>query len=479
MSIEHAKANDTTDDQYYVEHPIRLLKFVLRKLKIRELFSKYIHEPRSRVDVYDLTFLLMHGLFTHIFRSRSKHYFKLNLLRPEASAAVAKFNGNNNHCPCTRTLDDVLNNLNPDDFKPILPAIFRSLCRNKVFQLHPEFIPGGEYAIAIDAHVTHVYHAHSQHPCQSCPYCLKRTRGDKVWYVHLDLVASFTAPNGLQIPLIFHRVRARPEWGQLSHDKWKQECERTAIPALLKELRCQFPRLPLCIHLDSLYATDPTLTLLEKLSMGYSIVRKTKVLKTVGEDCEGLKPLNKPLEVESENGRFKIRQTIYFFNDIMYRQHNLSVIQLDEKAEKKPSKRFAKVISRKCHWEWIVHRHLSSRNARETAARSRVRWKQEEFFNDIQTRGFNICHDFNRSPIAQTVRTYLILIAYAISAILTYSRFGQLALSKGTMTVIFMMEQMLNDVIYIPGEALFKWSDPGQLRWGKDPPTIIVQAIKY
>jgi hypothetical protein len=98
----------------------------------------------------------MHGLLTHLFRSPSKHKFQLNLIRPIASTAVAKFNGGANQCPCTRTLNDVLINLKPEDFKPILPAIFRSLCRGKVFQLHPEFVPQHEYDIAIDAQVTHV-----------------------------------------------------------------------------------------------------------------------------------------------------------------------------------------------------------------------------------------------------------------------------------------------------------------------------------
>jgi hypothetical protein len=473
MSIEQAMPDYTTDDEYVVEYPIRLLKFVLKKLKIKELIGKSVHDPRSRVDKYDLSFLLMHCLFTHIFRSPSKHQFQLNFFKPEASAAVARFNGDNNHCPCTRTLDDVLNNLNPNDFLPILPAIFRSLCRRKVFQLHPEFIPQNEYSIAIDAHVIHVYHDNSQHPCQTCPYCLKRTRGDKVWYLHFDLVASFIAPNGLQIPLMFHRIRARPEWGQLGEDKWKQECERTALPFLLKELRCQFPRLPFCIHLDSLHATHPNLTLLEELDMGYSIVKKAKVLKTIGEDCEGLKRFNEPLEVEGKSKRFKVNQTIHFFNDIAYRQHNLSIIRLDENAEKKPSKRFAKVTSRNTHWEWIVHQYLTPGNVKDTAIRSRIRWKQEDLFNDLQHRGYAICHDFNRAPTAQLVRTYLILIAYAICSILTHLRLGQSILSKG-MTIIFMMQKMLIDLIYVPEETLFKWDDPGQIRWGKDPPELAI-----
>jgi hypothetical protein len=411
----------------------------------------------------------MHGLFTHLFRSPSKHKFHLQLLRLEASKAVAKFNGEQDHCPCTRTLDDVLINLDPADFQPILPAIFRALCRKKVFQLHPEFIPQNEYAIAIDAQVTHVYHDQSQHPCEGCPYCLKRIRGDKVWHLHFDLVASFIAPNGLQIPLVFHRIRARPEWGDLGADKCKQECERTAFPLLLEELRRQFPRLPFCIHLDALYATDQNLTLLEKLGMGFSIVRKATVLKSVGEDCEGLKALSQPLQITTENTRFKIQRIIHFFNDISYREHNLNIIQLDEHAEKKPSKRFAKVRVKKTHWEWIVHQHLNRINAGEIATQSRIRWKQEDLFNDLQHRGFAICHDFNRAPIAQLVRTSLILIAYAICSILTHSALGKSVLSKG-ITISFMMEQMLADLIYVPTTTLFKLHDPSQMRFAKDPP---------
>jgi hypothetical protein len=469
MNIEKSKPNCITNSQYVGEYPIRLMKFVLKKLKIRELFNEHVQDPRSRVDDYDLTFLLMHGLLTHLFRSPSKNDFSLHLLKPDASRAVAKFNGNKDHCPCTRTLDDVLVKLNPQDFQPILPAIFRSLCREKVFQLHPEFIPQNEYSIAIDAQVTHVYHDHSQHSCQACPYCLKRTRGDKIWYLHYDLVASFVAPNGLQIPLLFHRIRARPEWRLLDDGTWKQECERTAFPILLKELKCQFPHLRMCVHLDSLYATDTNFTLLKELGMGYSIVRKAKVLTTVGEDCKGLEGLCKPIEVDTEDKRFRIHQTIGFFNDMPYRDHNLSLIKLQETAEKKLSKRFAKVTSKETHWEWIVNQRLNDANIVKIAAQSRIRWKQEEMFEDLQHRGFAICHDFNRAPTAQLVRTYLILIAYAISSVLCYSRLGQSILSRG-LTIIFMMKQMLTDLIYISGELLFQRQETGQFRWSTGPP---------
>ncbi|MDR3623738.1 MAG: hypothetical protein P4L16_01195, partial [Chlamydiales bacterium] len=186
-----------------------------------------------------------------------------------------------------------------------------------------------------------------------------------------------------QIPLLFHRIKAHSEWGQLSDNEWKQECERTAFPSLLRELRHQFPRLRLCIHLDALYATDPNFILLKELKMGYSMVRKAKVLKSVGSDCEGLKMFSQPLKIKAENKRFKIQQVIHFFNDVAYRGHKLSIISLNESAEKKTSKRFAKVKSKKTHWEWIVHQALNNENTYPIATRSRICWKEEDLFNDL------------------------------------------------------------------------------------------------
>lgn len=465
-----SKSNYNINPQNFVEFPIRLLKFILKKLKIKELIKHHVKDPRARVDNYELDALLMLALQTHLFRSPSKNNFRQHLMGASAARSMAKFVGfSSDNCPTVRTMDDVLIKLDPQHFAPILPKIFHALIRQRTFQLHPEYIPDGEYAILIDAQVTHTYYDHNQHPCACCPYCLKRTRGNRTWYIHLDLVATFITPNGFQIPLFIHRIQARPEWGQLSDSKWKQECERSAIPFLLRELRKYFPRLKFCIYLDALYATDPVLKLLKELKMGYSIVKKAKVLKTVGEDCNGLKQYSSQVEVDKENKRFCIHQKIHFFNEVSYRGHSLSVIQMDEEANKKPSKRFAKMQSLKTHWEWIVHQTLTPNNITDIANRSRFRWREEDCFNTLQHRGFSIIHDFNRAPIAQTVRIYLILIAYAISEILTHSQLGRSILSKGY-TIIFTMKKMLQDLIYLSENQLFSGYTPIQLRFAKDPP---------
>lgn len=219
--------------------------------------------------------------------------------------------------------------------------------------------------------------------------------------------------------------------------------------------------------LDALYATNSNFSLLEELNMGYSIVRKAKVLKTVGADCEGLKKTKEfpqKINIKKESKRFNIQQEIYFFNNIPYREHSLSIIQLDEHADKRPSKRFAKIQSKQTHWEWIVHKILTKENVGTIASKSRLRWREEDLFNTLQCRDFAIEHDFNRAFTSQSVRIYLILIAYALTSIFTYSTIGQKLLSQ-RFTISFLMDQMLRDLIYLPYELLFLNSYPKQLRF--------------
>jgi hypothetical protein len=455
---------DYNPDQSFFKYPVRSLIFLLKKLKIRWLLERNIKDPRSTINrTYDLYSLLMRGFSIPLFRSRSKHDFSQNFKRPDAKKAFAKYASiDQENIPCTRSQDDLFLEINPDDFQTILSDLFSYLRNQKLFKLHPELIPNGEYHINIDAHQSHTYHENSQHPCKCCPFCLKRSRGDKTWYVHLDVIATFTAPNGLQLPLLFHRVRAKPEWGMLDEKHWKQECEQSAFPLVVRKLRQLFPRLRIHLLLDSLYANDPNFTLLEKLKMGYSIVKKTTVLTSVGSDCDGLKLLSKPVLCSSSNKRFNINQMIYFFNDVAYRGHNLSVIQLDEEAIKKNSKRFAKITSRSTHWEWIVSDRLNRKNVGPISDRSRLRWKEEDFFNTAERRGFYMNHDFCRAPNSQTIWLYLILLAMAICSILEHSTLNMIF--KKT-TISFVMRQMLNDLIYVKDCVLYECSFPKQLRF--------------
>lgn len=40
------------------------------------------------------------------------------------------------------------------------------------------------FRLAIDANVTHIYYLNNGHPCETCPFCLKRQReSGKTWFL--------------------------------------------------------------------------------------------------------------------------------------------------------------------------------------------------------------------------------------------------------------------------------------------------------
>jgi hypothetical protein len=167
-----------------------------------------------------------------------------------------------------------------------------------------------------------------------------------------------------------------------------------------------------------------------------------------------------------EDQQFRIYQTIHFFNDLPYKQHKLNVIQLNEEAIKKPSKRFAKITSKTSHWQWIISQRVAKANVVSQSNQCRLRWYEEDFFNTAENRGFNMNHDFSRAPRSQIIWMYLILIAMALCTILEYSSLNPI-FNKNT--VRHVMEEMLRDLIYLNESLLFDCTFPRQLRFQKPP----------
>lgn len=98
MKVSIANSDYTTKDHEFVQHPINALKFIIGKLGIKKFLDRFVRDPRSRIDRYSLSSLLMQGLSTHLFRCPSKNKFQLHLKRPQACKALAKFTGATADC---------------------------------------------------------------------------------------------------------------------------------------------------------------------------------------------------------------------------------------------------------------------------------------------------------------------------------------------------------------------------------------------
>jgi hypothetical protein len=467
MNILHPQYNTKLEN--FVDIPVRSLLFLLKKINLSSLFANHITDGRLKKGTYSVSSLMMVATSMVLFRSQSKNNFyqmkKLGRLHAYKNiGTLAGIEGDN--FPDVKTIDDFFLNINYKDLEPILFRIFQYLLSAKVFGNHSALKKNESYYLSIDAYHIHTYHDSSQHPCEACKYCLKRERKTKEenlkkWYVHVVVIASLIFENGFQLPLCCHRIEKRKNWEGLSEDDFKQQCEMTALPIILKKIRSYLPKLKLIVLLDGLYANQTTLNILEQFHCGFSIVLKR--LTSIQEDFKGLAKQTKKKVCHITSQRFYKTQSTLYVNEVPYENHKLNILEFEEQAKKKPTKRFAKVQSKEVHYQWIIHQKIEEATVFQTAEHSRLRWRGEDLANTFKNRDFNIEHDYSRHPNSQGIWLFLILIAFSLTSILLLSDLGTLSRQKATIRAF--MQQMLQDLFYYSHERIFLVTYPKQLRF--------------
>src|SRR5690606_35988940 len=82
--------------------------------------------------------------------------------------------------------------------------------------------------------------------------------------------------------------------------------------------------------------------------------------------------------------RFNLTQTASFTNNIPYCNHYLNAIEFNENAQKKPSKRFAKVKNKDVHYQWIVKKLINEANLFALIEEARSRLQGEDLINTLK-----------------------------------------------------------------------------------------------
>lgn len=429
----------------------------LKKLKIQKLFETFVSDPRKGKSTYTLSSLLLTALFNVQFLSGSKNSFHTQAHQtPEIKERVSMFIGRGDGTlPVTKTIDDVLEKLDFEEFNNVLMQLFDNFRLSKIFFEHNELIPGGEYHIAFDGEKIHTYSPDSDHDCESCPYCLKRTRGDSTWYCHMNVVASLVCPGGFKLPIYVYPIHSQAIHGKetSSDDVHKQECELSALKVIIPKLRVRFPRLKMCALLDSLFANGPTIDLLENNKFSYAIVRKKGSMLSVGKDCDGLLKLpdyenSHSIERNStEPNGTKAHQKVTYFNKIDYQERQINLLRFYEVIITPKGK------ERAVYWEWIVSWKITQRNGLCSAERGRLRWHEEDLFNTAENRGYAIEHDYSRDYRAQKVWVLLIMIALFINECFTHTR--TMMKRRKNLSIKDFLRNIFSELRYLPFETIF------------------------
>ena len=254
---------------------------------------------------------------------------------------------------------------------------------------------GKYYMVAVDGT------GHLVFKDRHCSYCLTKEKDGKIiYYYHNVLEAKIVTETGLALSVETEFIENNPM-------DTKQDCELKAFYRMIKRLKKKFPQLNICLLLDSLYAADPVIELIEEYGWKYITTFKEGSMPDTYAEFNNLKnlcPENTAL-IKDEN----VSQHFSWVNDISYRGSCFDLLELKES---KDEGKYTKFV-------WLTNLKVGSNNFSKISKGGRLRWKIEnEGFNIQKNRGYNLKHPYSSDEVA-IKNFYLILqIAYIISQLM-------------------------------------------------------------
>jgi len=309
--------------------------------------------------------------------------------------------------------NDVLVRVDTEDLQRLKAVLVRILVARKVFQSYRH---EGKYVVAVDATGTHSLEEDYSGSCLS-----KTSKNGVTSYSHAVLEAKLVAPNGFCISLasVWLENNNRGE-----HDK--QDCELAAFKRLAAKLKELYPRLPILIVADALYANAPVIEICKASHWDFMLVIKDGVLKDLGEEIR-----LRPDTVKTDRPRGRLS----YLRDLEYSGHLLCWVCLEE-----ADSRFS----------WITNISLAnSQQAEEVAKTGRLRWKIEnEGFNTQKNLGYNLQHRYSRTDFNAVKNYYQCLqIAHLIEQLALLEKTIKKLLA-GKVGILKIYERIRNMLVY-------------------------------
>lgn len=178
------------------------------------------------------------------------------------------------------TLNYYLEKLSPDCLSDLRRKMVVSLIRGKQFSKNR--LLGKYWRIILDG--TGLFYFKEKH-CDNC-LCTTRVNEDgktvKLYY-HKVVEAKIVLGDRVVISIGTEFIENEKE------DVSKQDCEINAAKRLLKRIKKEYPRLPICIQGDALYATEPFMRLCREYHWEYLFTQKDTRQKRLNESFEWIK----------------------------------------------------------------------------------------------------------------------------------------------------------------------------------------------
>lgn len=298
--------------------------------------------------------------------------------------------------PHSDTLNYYLERLSPQCLSDLRRKMVNSLIRGK--QFYRARLLGKYWRIILDG--TGLFYFRERH----CENCLCTTRKDEngktiKLYYHKVLEAKLVLGDKLIISLGTEFIENEKE------DVSKQDCETNAAKRLLKRIKREHPKLPVCIQGDALYATEPMMKLCRENGWKYIFTQKESRQQIIADNYNLLDEKEDKTKV---TGIGKEKGTGCYYNYMEKLAGKTEVMNVYEYRYEKKTREGNKPVC----FQWITNMEINRKNLEELEEAGRGRWKIEnEGFNNQKNGIYRIEHLNSRNSNAMKNHYLLTQIA--------------------------------------------------------------------
>ncbi len=296
------------------------------------------------------------------------------------------------YLPHAVTVNEYFERLEPDELQKVQQKQVYGLIRSKTFY-DARFRK--KWLVIVDGTQTYSGSRKLNAGCLERHYN-KGTDEEKVNY-HCDVLeAKIVFGESLVVSIASEFIENNGEDAarqkDLSEEERKQDCETKAFKRLAEKIKKAFPRLPIILLADSLYASEPVMEICRDNHWEFIIRYKTGSIPSITEEYGKIPEKGKTGHAE-------------FVNGIDYNGKPVNMLRFWE--EKKTNGKTVRT-----EFQWLTDIRITEKNAEKIASAGRKRWKIEnEGFNRQKNWQWDITHACSWDATAMKNHYLMIQIA--------------------------------------------------------------------
>ena len=290
--------------------------------------------------------------------------------------------------PHADTLNYYLERLSPACLADVRKRMVKSLIRKKSF--YRSKLLGKYWRIIIDG--TGLFYFREKH-CENClvTTITREEEGKEVKqkrYYHKVLEAKLVLAPGIIISLDTEFIENENE------DVSKNDCELNAAKRLLERLSQDYPRLPICLQGDALYAVEPIMKLCREHGWKYILTQKATRQKVLAESYEWIASGGGAERVEGIGKEKGMGEYVNHVEETAGKKEEANMYRYRYETDESGKKEIHE-------FQWITNLEVTKKNLEEMIEAGRGRWKIEnEGFNNQKNGIYEIEHLNSRNSNA-------------------------------------------------------------------------------